>query len=325
MRLLECTVDIAQDEERMDSFLASRFDYLSRNQWQKLITDRKLMLNGKTVRRPAARIRKGDIIVFEGNIREEPDVDSNIDIIYQDDQLLVVNKSGDLPVHPAGRYFNNTALRIMETRLDKKLYPVNRIDRETSGILIFALNASVASSLSGEWKNFNKSYIALVRGEFPKEIICSMPLGPAYPGCCKDENKVRKKKADYEGAPETALTSFSRISGTKEFSLVRAVLGTGRQHQIRVHLEYLGYPLVGDKIYGGDESVYLDFIKNGITSQIIERAGHCRCMLHAHQAEIAAEKRKLVFTAELPADFIICAKNLAGIDCSGGITKLHNS
>ncbi|HRX16663.1 MAG TPA: pseudouridine synthase [Spirochaetota bacterium] len=325
MRLLECVVDISQDEERLDSYLALRFDYLSRNRWQKLITDEKLTLNGKIVRRPATRIKKGDTIVFEGNIRQEPDVDSNIDIVYQDDQLLVVNKSGDLPVHPAGRYFNNTALRIMESRLNRKLYPVNRIDRETSGILIFALNSSVACLLAEEWNNCHKSYIALVRGEFIEDRSCNMPLGLANPSCCTDVDKVLKKRAAYEGAPEKAFTSFSRITGTKDFSLVRAVLGTGRQHQIRAHLEYMGYPLVGDKIYGGDERIYLDFIKNGITNQTIEKVGHRRCMLHAYKAEIVTKKGKTAFIVEPPDDFILCAKNLAGIDCMVDIKKILNS
>ncbi|MDA3900232.1 MAG: pseudouridine synthase [Spirochaetes bacterium] len=316
MRLLESRVENLVEEERLDLYLSRRFDYLSRNQWQKSVSAGKLTVNGKTINRPSYKIKNGDCLVFSGANRVEPAVDTAISVIYSDESVIVINKTGDLPVHPAGRYFENSALRILEKSYGCKLFPLNRIDRETSGVVLFARTQADASRISQRWSCFGKRYLVLVRGEFPPAITCSIPIGPAYLPEQLTDSVVHKKRKAFIEAKESAVTRFTQIFYGNGYSLVSAELETGRQHQIRVHLEYLEFPVVGDKIYGGDEGCYLEFIRNGMSSQLAERAGHNRTLLHAYTVSFNIEKEPLIFRAPLPEDFVDRAKLLAGFDCT---------
>jgi len=293
-----CVTDLSQCQ-RLDSYLAGRFTYLSRNQWQKQISNGNISLNGKSVINYHKKIKNGDYLAFQGTDFEEPDVDSNFSILYEDEHIIAVNKTGNLPVHPAGRFFNNTLLMILQQKKALKLFTVHRLDRETSGVILFAKNHDSASFLQKNIKNAKKNYIAVVHGTPEKtEFTVNMPIGN------DPDSLVRKKRAAYPDARDHAVTHFRTIKTFSNYSIINARLETGRQHQIRVHLSYSGLPILGDKLYGLDEKNYLEFIEKGNSDKIINRLGFRRCALHSKSISFIhpVKNETIIIEAPLPTD-----------------------
>lgn len=284
---------------RLDLYLSKRFTYMSRVLWQREIKTGKILLNGSSVLSPNKTVKAGDLISYQGNSREEPPVSRNYSIISEDEHLIAVNKPADLPVHPSGCFFNNTLLMFLEDEKQQKLYPINRIDRETSGIVLFARKSDVVSRFQKALAAGEKTYYVIVHGHSASsEFTVSVPIGTAK------DSVIRKKRAAYDGAPESAVTHFKRIKEYENLTLLQAVIETGRQHQIRVHCLYSGLPVVGDKIYGLDENCYLEFIKNGTTQKIISALGFYRSALHCASVVIThpLSGENITLEAPLPAD-----------------------
>ena len=284
----------------LDSYCAGRFTYLTHDQWTKEILDGKLSLDGVMTRNPATLLRGGEVLAYDGSAILEPEVDSGITVLYQDEWLTAVNKTGNLPVHPSGRFFNNTLVSLLEERYGRKVYPVHRIDRETSGVILLAFDGKSAGTLSAALARGSKEYLALVHGEFPEgEQIADLPLGH------DSESVVRKKRKAWAGGTERALTRFSRILTAGDISLVRCFPETGRLHQIRAHLLALGYPIVGDKLYGRDETAYLSFVRHGLTPELAAQLLLPRCALHAARITFVHpwNKREMMVRAPLPKMF----------------------
>ena len=179
-------------------------------------------------------------------------------ILYRDDHLVVVNKSSGLLVHRSAidRHATEFALQIVRDQLGQNVYPVHRLDRPTSGALIFALSPSVARSLNQEFANtqVTKTYLAIVRGTPALQVTVDYPL--------KEELDPKSDRQARTNKPaQTAITHFLRLAThefpvavdkfpTSRYSLVQAQPKTGRKHQIRRHLRHLGHPIIGDVNYG---------------------------------------------------------------------------
>lgn len=314
-RLLESIVEDENGPLRLDRYLAKRFDYLSRSKWQELIEEGRVEVNGRVVSVPSRKVHNGYTVLFRGGFREEPTVRTDYHVLHDDPWLLVVNKPGDLPVHPAGPYFNNTLTRLLKRDFGQEFYPVHRLDRETSGVLILAKETGVQRIMSESWADVTKEYEAIAEGHFPKgETFCEVPIGAAYPEDEKLDGVVRKKRKAFDGAPESAKTLFETLGYYGDFSYIRVRLFTGRLHQIRVHLNYLGYPLVADKIYGKDEGLYLEFIETGMTPSLLERlmlprmALHCRRMTFSHPVT----KEEMSLSAPFPPELEGFLRSRAG-------------
>ncbi|KAL3993797.1 pseudouridine synthase RluA family protein [Acanthocheilonema viteae] len=191
-------------------------------------------------------VQHNDSIEHIGHRHEHPILDHYIRVIYNDTNILVVNKPPSMPVHPCGRYSVHTVLGMLrEQRGLRGLRVVHRLDRTTSGVLLFARNAETDIKLKkmlrvGEIQH--KEYLCKVEGVFPadKEIVCDRPIGPLVVSmgiqCIRDDGKCARSR-------------FLRLWTDGQTSIVRCMLETGRTHQIRVHLQYLGYPIVDDYIY----------------------------------------------------------------------------
>ncbi len=287
---------------RIDRYLAERFDYLSRSAWQTMIKEGRVSVNGVTVK-ASHLITDGDLIRFEGNFREEPPVDSVWSLIYEDEVTVAIAKSGDLPVHPSGRYCENSLLHLAAEKFGE-LYPVNRIDRETSGVVLFAKTSAAAARYQKNLSGAHKNYLAIVRGDPPERFSCELPLGPAHPLAQDGDDVVRKKRAAYAAAHEKACTHFRLLQNAGGYALLEAEPETGRLHQIRAHLEACTYPIVGDKLYGGDEKLFLEFIDSGMTDSLLQRLELPRCALHAHRLMIthAYRNETVEICAPLPSD-----------------------
>jgi 23S rRNA pseudouridine955/2504/2580 synthase len=236
----------------------------------------------------------------------EPEVDSDFTVIFENENYLAVNKTGNLPVHPSGIFFRNTLVMLLEDLRSEKYYPVHRLDRETSGALLLGKNSAAASEVQKNFGKVGKEYLAIVRGDLKEEkFTVDTPIGPAI------NSLINKKREAYENGDETALTEFELVSSSGLYSLVKASPVTGRMHQIRVHLKYAGCPIIGDKMYGDDETIYLDYIKSGDSENLAQRAGFPRCALHSHSFSFfdPFEKREIKIIAGIPDDMRLFLEN----------------
>lgn len=265
---------------RLDLYLSKRFSYLSRSAWQKEIALGKVYINGEAVYNLKKRVYPGFRIRYAAGVVEEPEIDEFYKIIYEDENYIGINKTGNLPVHPSGIFFHNTLVSLLEAEYKRKFFPIHRLDRETSGAILLGKNNEAASAVQSAFDNVSKKYTAIVRGVVPeKNFHVNIPLGQAR------NSLIRKKREAYDGAPEEALTRFTLISCNNRYSLVQAEPVTGRTHQIRAHLSYAGYPVLGDKIYGPDEKLYLRYVQEGDSDELAMAAGFARCALHSSSIE----------------------------------------
>jgi 23S rRNA pseudouridine1911/1915/1917 synthase len=188
----------------------------------------------------------------------------------------------------------------MEKRLGIKLYPVHRLDKETSGVILFAKSPDITSRIQKNFFKIKKTYIAIVYGAFPeKEFAVDVPIGydPA--------STVKKMRIASLDAKDSARTRFKRIFSFGNYSLVKAFPETGRLHQIRVHLKYAGYPILGDKLYGLDPDYFLRFIREGMSEGLLEKLEFPRSALHSrslcfYHPEL---KKEILVRAPVPEDF----------------------
>lgn len=241
----------------------------------------------------------------EGTVRMISSDELKTWIVHEDDRLLVIAKPGDIVCHPskAGPWSSLVGAAREYTGLPT-VHLVFRLDRETSGIILLAKDPGMASRLQKAVMNrrVTKRYRAITWGELREPVTVDRPLGADL------HSPVFVKSAVVRpGDPEAkaAVTHFSPEASANGFSLVRADLETGRKHQIRAHLQWLGCPVVGDKIYGPDARCYLDFIDGGWTPALAARLLMDRQALHC--AEIGLEPAGLPFTfrAPLPADMAL--------------------
>jgi len=296
----ESTVPDEFNNFRIDKYLALRFDYMSRSRWQKEISDGRVLCNGKPLTGHNKKVKAGDIIKYQGQDIKEPEVSKDYSILYEDEFLIAINKPGNLPVHPAGKFFHNTLTSILKEDLGLKLYPVHRLDRDTSGVILMAKNSAITAEIQKKFHEVEKTYIAIVHGRVKeREFRVDLPIGPHR------SSPVRKRREAYIGAEESAATRFRRLALFDGYSLVKAELETGRLHQIRVHLNAAGYPILGDKIYGLDDRFYLEFIENGNTPELLEKTGFPRCALHSRSILFFHPRlgKKIYIKSAMPNEF----------------------
>jgi 23S rRNA pseudouridine1911/1915/1917 synthase len=242
--------------KRIDLFLSQQNLGLSRAFVQKLIQDQRLLVAGKPVK-PSYKIREGEEIQIEvpppTKLSLEPE-DIPLDIVYEDSDLLVVNKKADMVVHPAAGNYSHTLVNALLfhcrdlSGINGVLRPgiVHRLDKNTSGLLVVAKNDKAHLSLAEQIKNRTllREYLALTWGHMPsQEGIIEAPIGRAV--------KDRKKMAVTRAKGRESVTQYKVVERFDLCELLSIRLKTGRTHQIRVHLSYLNHPVLGDPEYGG--------------------------------------------------------------------------
>ena len=278
--------------------LSTKFKYLSKEGWIEQIKNKSIQVCDQEVSE-FYKIKKNDIISFKRETYTEPYVDRNFSTLYESENLLILNKPGNLPVHPAGRYKENTLLSILQNEsVNSKLFVVHRLDRETSGIQIFAKNSYTASAIQREFENRNiyKEYIVYIHGSFPNHLHANGYLSTDLSSLVRKKRKFSYTNCDNS---ETSSTDFYLLEETKGISKVIAMPSTGRTHQIRATLNSLGHPIYGDKLYGLDEKYFLKFIEGEELLNFPNRQA-----LHAFKIRIPASKfyPYLEIIAEEPDD-----------------------
>ena len=258
----------------------------------KLIKKNMLFLNNTTcdTRTP---VKIGDKLIIDFNYEEE---NSNIvpngmdlDIIYEDEWLLIVNKPSGIAIHPSILHFNNSLSNGIRFYFDKiglkkKIRPVNRLDKDTSGLVIFAKCEYIQECLSLQMQEgiFKKEYLCLVSGTItPKSGTINLPIA-------RKEGSIMERCIDEKG--KQAITHYKVIKEFKNYSLVECRLETGRTHQIRLHMASIGHPLLGDTLYG-------------TTSSLISRQA-----LHSYKIKFIhpITKKEIELIAKLPQDINTC-------------------
>lgn len=272
-------------------YLANRFNYHSRSEWQQKILDGELALEGNICHDPATLLTANALLEYTPANLVEPDVNTSYRIIYEDEYLLVIDKPGNLPVHPAGPYFNNTLWAMLAEEHDLKVHIVNRLDRETSGLLIAAKSSDIAGAIAKTLPDMVKKYQVIVHGAFPQELTAKGFLVKDAASPVRKKQRYVSEDALQEESAAVAVaveTHFYLEKYQNGFSLVKAVLRTGRMHQIRATLHSLGFPVTGDKLYGLDEGFYrrlaLDTLTDADREKLVlpHQALHCAEMSFVH-------------------------------------------
>ena len=275
-------MEVIVDEEnvRIDKYLASKTDY-SRETITKMLAEEYILANGKSIK-ASYKVKVGDVILIKDGFVKEMSLEAtkmDIDIVYEDEYLMVINKDSGVVVHPGVGNSNDTlvnGLLYYNKTLSKgeEFRPgiVHRLDKDTSGLMIVAKDDKAHELLADDFKNkrIHREYIALLDGVFPqKKAIIDAPIG-------RSKQYFDKMEVCKDG--KKAITNLEVIKKYKDYTLVKLVLETGRTHQIRVHLAYIGYPVHNDPVYSNKvctdfgqflHSAYLKF-KHPITGEILE-------------------------------------------------------
>ncbi|MBD3161894.1 MAG: RluA family pseudouridine synthase [Candidatus Eisenbacteria bacterium] len=297
---------------RLDLFLARTFPYRSRTGWVTMIRDERILRNGGPAR-PGRTLREGDRIEYLPDPQPEPRVNGSYRIVYEDEALLAVAKPADLPVHPSGRYFRNTLLMMLladrgEALDAAELRIVHRLDRETSGVILFGKGRKAASILSTQFerRTVRKRYLAVVHGVPGKDrFLIDAPIGP------DPRSPIRKAMTVIDGG-RASRTGVRVLRRGPAHALVAVRPYTGRLHQIRVHLRHAGYPIVGDKVYGVDSRLFLRFIEGRLRPEDRRRLVWGRQALHAWELRVRHPEsdRSMLFRAPAGSGWIRRAERL---------------
>jgi len=247
--------------ERLDCFLSGKVEGYSRTYMQKLIEEGHCKVNGKNAK-PRFKLREGDrveaVIPDPVPLEVEPEK-IDLDIIYEDNDIIIINKPQGMVVHPSHGNYSGTVVNALMghcknlsdynslTGINGVMRPgiVHRIDKDTSGIIVVAKNNEAHLSLSGQLKEhtITRKYTALLEGRLKTECGTADTLIGRNP-------KNRKQMAVVRENGKRAVTHYRVLESFENHTLIEAVLETGRTHQIRVHMAYLGHPVVGDTVYG---------------------------------------------------------------------------
>ena len=213
---------------------------------------------------------------------EEPNVPLYFDVLYEDDAILALDKPAGLPVHPSATYHKNTLTYLLRQKYgDDAPQIAHRLDRETSGLLLCGKTRAAERALKIDFENrrVSKRYLAIVQGEMPNDVgRIELPMDRAKEGL----HILMEVTPEGEGYP--SVTRYRVLARRDGATLVALAPESGRQHQLRVHLAALGYPIIGDKLYGPEGvQTFLDYIETGMTDALRDRLGHDRQALHAFE------------------------------------------
>ena len=293
----EMKIFVVEEEDkgmRLDQYLVKQLD-LTRTRVQNLIKENNIKVNNEKTK-VAYKIEPNDSVrvyipeVVEKDIEAE---DIKLDIVYQDGDIAIINKYSGMVVHPAHGHYSGTLVNAILFQIkdlsgiNGEMRPgiVHRLDKDTSGLIIVAKNDKAHTKLTEMFKNkeIKKTYLAIVKGKVSKET------GRIETNIGRDEKDRKKMSVSRdEKKGKLAITTYKVIDSNERYSLLDVNIETGRTHQIRVHMKHIGYPILGDIVYGRPDNKIM------------------RQMLHAYKSEFKhpITSEEMVLEAQLPKDFV---------------------
>jgi len=288
---------------RLDQFLQRMIPKLSRTRIQHAIEER-VRLSWEAPVKPSTPVRAGGIVIVDDPAVNEETIPFDPDILYEDDDLLAIDKPAGLVVHPTHSHYRNTVITLLRQRRgEPELTLAHRLDAETSGALLLGKHTWAARKVqtSFERGRVEKTYLALVFGEPADDTFAiDLPLAAVT----RDQFVYRQGGHEAGRPSETHVEVLRRLGRA---SLVRVTPKTGRRHQIRAHMAHAGYPIIGDKLYVLDDRAYRHYLKLGaLDDELRAKLAADRLMLHSHRIALPAPRepaRRLEIVAPLPAEF----------------------
>lgn len=281
---------------RLDKYVSDQLPDLSRTYLQQLISDGALLVDG-FVRRPSFKVTPGQVITLDLPEVEETEIvaeDIPLDIVFENEDILMVNKPAGMVVHPAAGHASGTLVNAVlyhapEISIQGSTRPgiIHRLDKDTSGIMVVAKSDRAQTSLAEQWqaRKVQKRYFALATGVVEEDTATiDAPIG---------RNAVNRQQMATTRAGKEAITHFTVIERFAESTLLDVTIETGRTHQIRVHLNFIGHAVVGDALYG-----------NKVSARLASELGLQRQFLHAGSLGFAmpGSGEARIFKAPLPSD-----------------------
>ena len=258
MKEYEFTVEEEYREERIDKCISGLLCDLSRSYIQKMIKDGNVLCDGVIVSKAGFRVNENSHIKITTPDSVIPDIEAQdipLDILYEDDDVIVVNKPKNMVVHPAPGNYENTLVNALMFHCKDSLSGINgimrpgivhRIDKNTTGSIIACKNDRAHESIALQLKNhtIKREYVAVCIGNLPNdEGVIDAPIGRSQ--------SDRKKMAVNVPNAKNAVTHYKVLKRFEKYNLISCILETGRTHQIRVHMSSIGHPILGDDVYGG--------------------------------------------------------------------------
>lgn len=298
MNNIELVVETEAVGERIDKYICENTE-LSRSFAEDLLENGSCLINGTKCKKNY-RVKAGDVVEITLPDMEEPEIlpeNIPLDIVYEDSDLLVVNKPKGMVVHPAAGHYSGTLVNALMYHCKDSLSGINgvirpgivhRIDKDTSGLLIVAKNDTAHNGLAEQIKahSFTRRYEAVVLGGIKENGTVNAPIA---------RHKTDRKKMAVTPDGREAITHYEVIENYGKYTHLRLILETGRTHQIRVHMAYIGHPVAGDTVYGDGKPKWLE--------------GQC---LHAREIGFIhpLTGKELFFTSPLPEYFEKMLKNI---------------
>lgn len=306
-------VEARFDGQRLDVVLATMLPWRSRQSIHRLIDDGFISLVGRKAT-ASRRMKTGDQVVVDIPPQKIPvafaEVPLDFPILYEDQWMIAVDKPAGLAVHPSGRRLDGTLITELHRRYRRPDDPqhdvvprlLHRIDVETSGVVAIGLDEQFHHLVARQFEDreVQKTYLAVVHGvPDPAEGVIDFTIGPDR------KSPVRLKlEARTDGTGLSALTHYRTLRQNGRYALVELLPKTGRTHQLRVHMAGIGCPLVGDKIYGGDERIFLEQLAGELSEESRQKLVLDRHALHAHRLRFRHPmlQQDMTLEAPLPAD-----------------------
>lgn len=289
---MEIKIDESNVNKRIDQLLTKEIEDSSRTEIQNRLKEGNIVVNDAVVK-PNYKVKLNDVIKINEREIETVDIapeNLNLDIVYEDKDVAVVNKPSGMVVHPSAGHSSHTLVNGLLYQLESlsgingEYRPgiVHRIDKDTSGLLMVAKNDVSHRELSEQLKGktVDRRYVALVHGVIPhNKGTIDAPIG---------RNKEKRQQMAVVDDGKDAVTHFNVLERFLDYTLIEAILETGRTHQIRVHMDYIGYPIVGDPVYGRKSKFKTD-------GQLL----HAKTVGFTHPVT----KERLSFSSDLPKEF----------------------
>lgn len=302
MEQLEFLILKNDEDKRIDSFLNDNIESISRSRIQKLIEEKQILVNNKNINKNY-KLKENDKIIV--NIEEPKEIDIlpediPLNIVYEDEDVILINKPQNMVVHPANGHYSHTLVNALMYHCKDNLSGINgimrpgivhRIDKDTSGILIVAKNDKAHQSLASQLEDHSMTrvYYAIVYNNLKNDTgTIDAPIG-RHP-------VDRKKMAVTDKNSKRAVTHYEVLQRFKKYTFIRLKLETGRTHQIRVHMAYIGNPLLGDSVYGKEKQPF----------NLIGQVLHAKVLGFVHPTT----NQYLEFETELPQYFKDLLKKL---------------